>query len=268
MSAMFKKILCAIDLDGTAPAALELASAMALQFQAELHVFHVVSMPAPAGGGPLFFELSKERASAARDSIARLANKHLDRVPHEARVEIGDPAPLIAAVARQLPADLVVMATHGRKGFSRFFLGSVAEGVMRRVECPVLTAKCHESDRNTVARWMTPQVITASPDEKLTAVCARMQQSRIRSLPVLDDGKLVGMISDRDVRINLLSLDTVAVRDAMTGKAITLTPQTSIQEAARCLREARVGAMPVMQDSQLVGIIATTDLLEALIELP
>jgi len=161
----------------------------------------------------------------------------------------------------------VVMATHGRKGFSRFFLGSVAEFVMRGINCPVLTAKFFPTDRATVAHWMTAHPYALAPEEPLTAACTQMQQHKIRSLPVVEGGKLLGIVTDRDVRTHLKYLESTTARQAMTTALLTVTPSMSIWDAARILRERKVGALPVLQDDQVVGIISTSDLLEALIEL-
>jgi universal stress protein A len=264
---LFKKILCAIDLDGSAPSALELAANIAQQVGAETHVLHVVSMPMPAEGAPVFVEVCRQQAEVAKTSIERLVAKYLTGIPHESRIDVGDPAMLIIAAAERLPADLIVMSTHGRKGFSRLFLGSVAEEVMRRAPCPVVTAKFRATARDTVAHWMTQRVLTISPQEKLTAACALMQQHRIRSAPVVDNGKVVGIISDRDIRANLGNLDSVNVGEVMTAKLSSVTPQTSIWDAARLLRELKIGAMPVIEQEHLTGVISTSDLLEALVDL-
>jgi nucleotide-binding universal stress UspA family protein/predicted transcriptional regulator len=267
MARLFNKILCAIDLDGSAPSALELAAATARALGAEVHVLHVISMPMPAEGAPVFVEVCRERADLARASAAELVKRYLADVPSESRVEIGEPGSGIVAAAKQLPADLVVMATHGRKGFSRFFLGSVAEFVMRGVLCPVLTAKYFPADRATVAHWMTAHPYSVAPEESLTAACAQMQQRKIRSLPVVEDGKLLGIVTDRDVRTHLKYLESTTARQAMATALLTVTPSTSIWDAARILRERKIGALPVLQDGQVVGMISTSDLLEALIEL-
>lgn len=267
MTGKFMKILCPVDLDGSASSALEMAAVVARQSSGQVHVLHVVSMPLPAEGAPVFVEVSKEQAELARASVAQLVAKHLADVASETQVEIGDPGYAIVALAKRLPADLVVMATHGRKGVSRFFLGSVAETVMRGVTCPVLTAKYFAVDRHSVARWMTTHVHTIAPDEKLTTACARLQQHHMRSLPVVENGKLIGIITDRDIRTHLSYLDTVDARHAMTEAVITVTPQTTIWDAGRLLRERRIGAIPVLEGERLVGIISTSDLLEALIEL-
>ncbi len=264
---LFKKILCPVDLEGSAPAALDLAAEVARELGAEVHVLHVVAMPLPAEGAPVFVEVCRERAELARASVAELVKKHLADVPSESRVEIGDPGGGIVAAAKQLPADLVVMASHGRKGLSRFFLGSVAESVMRGVSCPVLTAKYFPADRSTVGHWMTAHPFTIAPEEPLTAACTRMQQHRVRGLPVVEDGKLLGIITDRDIRTHLKYLESTTARQSMTREPLTVAPTTSIWDAARILRERKVGALPVLEENRLVGIISTYDLLEALIEL-
>ena len=267
MARLFRKILCPIDLDGSAPSALALAAETARELGAEVQVLHVVSMPLPAEGAPIFIEVCRERAELARTAVAELVKKHLSDVPSESRVEVGEPGSAIVAAAKQLPADLVVMATHGRKGVSRFFLGSVAESVMRGVTCPVLTAKYFPADRSTVAHWMTAHPFTISPEETLTAACAQMQQHKFRSLPVVEGGKLIGIVTDRDVRTHLLFLESTTARQAMATAPLTVTPNSSIWDAARLLRERKIGALPVLHDDRLVGIISTSDLLEALIEL-
>jgi universal stress protein A len=141
MAGLFKKILCPIDLDGSAPSALALAATIARTLGAEVHVLHVIPMPLPAEGAPVFVEVCREQAELARAAVAELVKTHLADVPNEWRVEVGDPGSGIVAAAKQWPADLVVMTTHGRKGLARFFLGSVAEVAMRGIGCPALTAK-------------------------------------------------------------------------------------------------------------------------------
>jgi len=148
---------------------------------------------------PVLVDLHKEQEEAAMARLTELVSKHLAGVHVTAETAIGEPAPMIVSAAKKLPADLIVMATHGRRGFSRFFLGSVAEIVMREVTCPVMTTKAYAVDRYLVAHWMTSHPITIRPAEKLTEACAFMQQHRFRSLPVVDDGELVGILTDRDI---------------------------------------------------------------------
>jgi nucleotide-binding universal stress UspA family protein len=240
---------------------------MAQEVAAEVHVLHVVRMPIAAEGAPLYAELYTEQTRLARETVAELAAKHFSHVPSESRVEVGDPGAIIIAAALKLPADLVVMATHGRRGFSRLFLGSVAEAVMRAVPCAVLTAKHHTSDAHTVERWMTKHLFTINSRENLNTACAYMQEYRIRSLPVVENEKLVGIVIDRDVRTHLNYLESIEISKVMRADVITVTPETSIWDAARLLRERKVGALPVLDKERLVGIVSTSDLLEALTEL-
>jgi acetoin utilization protein AcuB len=93
-----------------------------------------------------------------------------------------------------------------------------------------------------------------------------MQGHRVRGLPVVEGEELIGIITDRDIRNHLLSLDSTTVRQAMTLSPVTVTPSTSVKEAAQLLDRHKVGALPVLADGHLVGIVSTSDLLKALIE--
>ena len=269
MAGVFKKILCPVDLDDSAASALALAADLARESGAEVHVLHVVPMVLPPGDMhmPVYVDLHREQEEAAKARLVELVSNYLAGVQSSAVTVMGEPAPMIVAAARKLPADLIVMATHGRRGFSRFFLGSVAEIVMREVACPVMTTKTYPANRYAVGHWMTPHPMTIAPAAKLTEAVVLMQQHRFRSLPVVDDGKIVGIITDRDIRTNLNYVESVEVRKVMTTKLLTVTPRTSVWDAARLLGERKIGAMPVLEDDRLVGIISTTDLLKAFAEL-
>jgi acetoin utilization protein AcuB len=268
MASVFRRILCPVDLDGSAPSALRLAGDIARACGGEVHVLHVIPMFLPPAGMPTYVNLYRgEEEELAKTWLADLASKHLGSVPSESKTGLGDPATEILAAVKRLPADLVVMATHGRRGFSRFFLGSIAEKVMRELSCPVLTVKTYPLEQYLVARWMTPRPVTVAPDQKLTAACAVMQQHGFRSLPVMQDGKLLGIITDRDIRTHLNYIESIEVAKVMSEKLITVSPHTSIWDAAELLGEKKIGALPVIEEGQLVGVISSTDLLRAFTEL-
>jgi acetoin utilization protein AcuB len=113
---------------------------------------------------------------------------------------------------------------------------------------------------------MTPHPITAEPAEKLEAARARMLSGHFRTIPVLSDGKVVGVITDRDLRRHEGYLDHTEVRLAMTPEVATVTAVTPIHEAAKRLLELKVGALPVVEGERLVGIISTSDVLRAFLE--
>ncbi len=129
------------------------------------------------------------------------------------------------------------------------------------------------------------QIMTRNPDtvtsqDSLRQAIALMQQGEFRRLPVVENQCLVGIITDRDVRLAINSpvilrekwydeylLDNVTVGACMTPNPITVTPDTSVEDAARLMRDRKVGGLPVTQGNELVGIITETDVLNYLIEL-
>jgi len=118
--------------------ALRLACALARDYCARLVVLHAAMPPTVVygeGALPLDPEIAYREA---HEELNRLAIPNND-VRAERRFEEGDPAGTILRVARELPADLIVMGTHGRTGLARLLMGSVAERVMRKASCPVLT---------------------------------------------------------------------------------------------------------------------------------
>jgi nucleotide-binding universal stress UspA family protein/predicted transcriptional regulator len=263
MASVFKKILCPVDLDGNASSELTLAADIARESGAEVHVLHVIPLVVVVDDVPILANLRKEQQEMASTRLSELIRKHLGDVRAIAETVAGEPARMIVSAARRLPADLIIMATHGRRGFSRFFLGSIAEVVMLEVTCPIMITKTYPGNRLLVAHWMTSYPLTITPTEKLPKAVELMQQHRFRSLPVVDDGKLVGIITDRDIRSNLSRLEALEVGRVMTTNVLTVTPHTSVWDAARLLSEREIGAMPVVEEGVVVGIVSAPDLLKA-----
>ncbi len=129
-----------------------------------------------------------------------------------------------------------------------------------------------------VTDWMTLDPVTIAPDATAGEALALMRQRRIRHLPVVDGGRLVGMLSDRDVRTALPSAvvlgeleedDPAASRpvaEIMTADPLTIPPSQPVEEAARLLTEQRIGAVPVVEGARLLGILSADDLLRAFVE--
>jgi acetoin utilization protein AcuB len=118
-----------------------------------------------------------------------------------------------------------------------------------------------------VASRMSKNPVTASPRDTLAEADAKMHSGNFRHLPVADKGKLVGMLSDHDVRPHQGDLKDTRVTGAMTDDPITVTPETTMEEAAEIMLERKIGGLPVVDKEQLVGIITTTDLLGAFLEI-
>jgi universal stress protein A len=266
MAFPYRRILCPIDFDENSLAALVVAAQFAKRNDGTVFVLHVVPMIIPPTGMPVYVDMYKSQEETARDKLREVAHKYLSGVKYELTTHVGDPAGAIVKTAKKLSPDVLVMSTHGRRGFSRVFLGSVAEMVLREAPCPVLTVRSGPVDKHRVGRWMTSNPVTTDPEEKLSLVQERMQQGGFRSMPVLSEGKLVGVITDRDLRQHVGYLDHTEVKLAMSEQLVTATPETTIQEAARLMRERKIGAMPVVEDGKLIGIISTSDILQAFIE--
>lgn len=130
---------------------------------------------------------------------------------------------------------------------------------------------------------MTRRVVGVKPRDSAAHARAVMEEHRINQLPVLEGTKLVGIVTDRDLRDAFPSLaeslttssrvprgtdpGNIPVEDLMARDLLTVTPETSLAMAARELRRQRIGALPVLQGGRLVGILARSDLLDALVRL-
>jgi acetoin utilization protein AcuB len=129
-----------------------------------------------------------------------------------------------------------------------------------------------------VSTWMTKSVVTIKPKDTLRHARERLEKYRINQLPVVVNDKVVGIVTDRDVRDAYPSSlrlfhgkdidefgDSHTVEEVMTYNVITVTPQTGLREAAQRLRRQRFGALPVVESGKLVGILTRSDLLDAML---
>jgi len=142
-----RRILAPTDFSDNSAPAVRHAAEFADKFGAELVLLHVVQdlalvlpdavMPTPVATPDL-----GEMIAAAKSGLANLvAALDLGRLNPKAEVRVGAPAAEIVAAAADLKADLVCVSTHGRTGLAHFFLGSVAERIVRHAPCPVLTVR-------------------------------------------------------------------------------------------------------------------------------
>jgi nucleotide-binding universal stress UspA family protein len=144
------EILVPLDFSEPATKALHYAVAFARQCDARVSVVHVRPLPYYSGGlagTPMVLpsdEPSIENVQAHLDKdVRRLIPQGMQ---HHAAVRVGSAHDEICAAARQFGTDLIIIATHGRTGLSRAFLGSTAEQVVRHAPCPVLIVREHERE--------------------------------------------------------------------------------------------------------------------------
>jgi acetoin utilization protein AcuB len=126
---------------------------------------------------------------------------------------------------------------------------------------------------------MTPNPITATPDMGILDALKLMQEHKVRRLPVLDKGKLIGIVVESELlriapspattlsvfEMNYL-LSKMRIKDVMTPNPVTVTPDTLIEEAAILMRENVVSGLPVLDGDKLVGIITETNIFDAFID--
>jgi CBS domain-containing protein len=124
---------------------------------------------------------------------------------------------------------------------------------------------------------MSREVVTLNADENLGLADDIMRLGRIRHMPVLQKGKLLGILSQRDLFRAAISsvlklrpaaerewLARIPVREAMTAPVITVSPEARVKEAVGIMIEKRIGCLPVVEDGQLVGLLSESDCLHHL----
>jgi len=141
-SSIFSRILCPVDPDHSLKA-LDFAIRLARQNSARLYVLYVAAIP--IGATELTSAADEEPywEVPGRQRLEQMAQEKLAAVysNYELMIRSGDPATRILLAQNETGSDLIVMATHGRTGLTHFFLGSVAERVVREARCPVMTVR-------------------------------------------------------------------------------------------------------------------------------
>jgi nucleotide-binding universal stress UspA family protein len=141
----FKKILCPVDYSVCSNEALRLAVSIAQKDKAQLLLIHVIDIRMYGHEAPLSFEVPRPSEETLKKVKAELADNVLKQAKGKIEVEtivtMGIPAVEIINTAREKGVDLIVMGTHGRTGIAHVVIGSVAENVVRKAPCPVLTVR-------------------------------------------------------------------------------------------------------------------------------
>jgi acetoin utilization protein AcuB len=118
-----------------------------------------------------------------------------------------------------------------------------------------------------ISERMTPNPTTVAPGDSLAAAKALMEAEGFHHLPVVEKGALVGIVSEREVRAHAGFLEATKVNAAMIARVVTVPPTASLEEATRSMLDHKVRALPVVDRGTLVGIVTTTDILKAYLDL-
>jgi len=130
-----------------------------------------------------------------------------------------------------------------------------------------------------VGERMSHPIISIAPDMPVHDALDMFKRERIRRAPVVKEGKLIGIVSDKDLlnaspspasslsiwEMNYL-LSKITISEVMTKKVLTVSEDTPIEEAARIMADNKIGGLPVMRDGHVVGIITETDLFKVFLE--
>jgi nucleotide-binding universal stress UspA family protein len=149
MNLAFKTVVVATDFSDQSELALEYARVFAKRFGASLRVLHVVEIPVVLSAEVPLPDVALLADEVVLEAKIRMG-RTLDRLPESTvigQVLVGHPAEAIVQYAADHQADVIVMGTHGRSGIAHFFVGSVAERVIRSAPCPVFTVRDVEALR-------------------------------------------------------------------------------------------------------------------------
>ena len=126
---------------------------------------------------------------------------------------------------------------------------------------------------------MTPEPITVDPETQMLQARQRMLEERIRHLVVVEDARVVGIVTDRDIRLNLPSpatslsvwelnflLSKLTVGGVMSKSVIVVEPDRPLADAARIMMDHKIGALPVVENGLLIGIVTEWDFVRAVAE--
>ncbi len=133
----------------------------------------------------------------------------------------------------------------------------------------------------TVGDIMTREVITLGRNDSLQLAKDILRLDRLRHFLVVDDGIVVGVVSQRDLykaslgsvlkygeKAQQAFLEGISVKEVMSDPPITISPNVPVQEAARLMMERKIGCLPVLEGPKLVGIVTESDMLKLIIDMP
>lgn len=146
---------------------------------------------------------------------------------------------------------------------------------------PLTYRQPEKEEAMLVRNWMTPNVITVTPDTSLLKTGKLMRENNVRRMPVVNgEGRLVGIVSDRDVRdaspSKATTLDMyemhyllaeIKASSIMTPNPFTIKPDDTVEMAAMLMLDHKIGGLPVMDKGELVGIISEQDVFKALVNI-
>jgi len=280
----FTDILVPVDYSDPSDAAVHAAARLARAAQGRLLVAHMLPPVYTMAEFPILpvdADWIAEERIRLETHVRELLESDGNVPSFGVEVMVDTPFLGIVRLAAERKVDLIVLGTHGRSGLKRLALGSVAERVVRFAPCPVLTVHgpvavrratgatpAAEPARPTIVRpgevgeLMYRSPITIEASATLAQARGLMAAHKVRHLPVVDGGKLVGMLSDADLGPYVGYLGNTKVNAAMTPNPIAVAPNADAAVAASLMLERKVRALPITDGEAVVGVISVSDVLE------
>jgi acetoin utilization protein AcuB len=120
-----------------------------------------------------------------------------------------------------------------------------------------------EEETMQIVNLMTSDPVTVGPHDTLAKAKSIMDAGNFRRVPVMENARLVGIVTERDLREYVGYLESTRVDAAMRTALVTVSPYGTVEDAGRLMLKHKIGGLPIVADGRLVGIVTTSDLIRA-----
>lgn len=213
-------------------------------------------------------------ASSSKDVALALdaARKALGAAGERATYTLreGEPAERLLEIAHDERPDLIVMGSHGRGAAGRLVMGSVSEAVLHRWNGAVMIVrdagprKPNGKPFTTVGDVMTPTVTTCSSDLPYGFAAGLMARHDVGALPVMERGRPVGIVTDRDLVVRGLAQNLDPTRVSLghlcSRDLVTAPPELPLVDAVHLMEDRKVRRLLIIEQERLVGVVSLGDL--------
>lgn len=267
-------ILVGVDYSTHSDAALAAGRRLALDLGAALLVAHVIPGVAGEPDPTNLWGSGEDAGQRERDRLtAQVGALPGDVLAIEVLALRGDAAEALLDTAEQRGCSLVLIGRRGTSAGTDVAIGAVAQRIVAAAPCPVVlcgpaatltAAPAVANSRYDVAAVMRPAPITVRQSDTLAQADRLMRANHVHQLPVVEAGRLIGIISRHDVATQAGYLERSVVDAVMTQSPVTVTPETPLAAVVAMLIEEDINSLPVVTNGQLLGMVSKTDLLQQL----